>query len=108
LLLKISISNKCCSFEHSINQRILKKSWFKNQAAQQLSKLIIRRHFSRAANQHIIMISEGSWDTEDWSNDAERHKIQFNINLNRKQLLEIVIIFHNITAFLLYFLIKVN
>ncbi len=24
-----------------------------------------------AANQHIIMISKGSCDTEDWSNDAE-------------------------------------
>ncbi len=24
-----------------------------------------------AANQYIIMISEGSCDTEDWSNDAE-------------------------------------
>ncbi len=26
---------------------------------------------SWAANQHIIMISEGSCDTENWSNDAE-------------------------------------
>ncbi len=26
---------------------------------------------SRAANQYIRMISEGSCDTEDWSNDAE-------------------------------------
>ncbi len=24
-------------------------------------------------NQHIIMISEGSCDTEDWSNNAENH-----------------------------------
>ncbi len=24
-----------------------------------------------AANQHIVIISEGSRDTEDWSNDAE-------------------------------------
>jgi len=29
------------------------------------------RHFSEAANQHDRMISEGSCDTEDWSNDAE-------------------------------------
>jgi len=30
------------------------------------------RIFKRAANQHIEMISEGSCDTEDWSNnDAE-------------------------------------
>jgi len=26
---------------------------------------------SLAANQHFTMISEGSCDTEDWSNDAE-------------------------------------
>ncbi len=32
--------------------------------------LIIRNDY-RAANQHIRMISEGSCDTEDWSNDAE-------------------------------------
>ncbi len=29
-------------------------------------------HFKKsAANQHNRMISEGSFDTEDWSNDAE-------------------------------------
>jgi len=33
--------------------------------------LIILRNVSGAANQHIRMISEGSCDTEDWSNDAE-------------------------------------
>ncbi len=27
---------------------------------------------SWASNQHIRMISEGSCDTEDWSNDAEK------------------------------------
>ncbi len=38
------------------------------------------------------MISEGSCDTEDWSNDAEtsalhdRNKLQFKIYWNRKQL----------------------
>ncbi len=51
-------------------------------------------------HQHIIMISERSCDTEDWSNDAEntdlnhRNKLLFKINKNRKQLFEIVIIFH--------------
>jgi len=30
--------------------------------------------FCRAANQHIEMISEGSCDTEDWSNYAENSK----------------------------------
>ncbi len=34
------------------------------------STLIIR-NVLWAANQHIRMISEGSRDTEDWSNDAE-------------------------------------
>ncbi len=31
----------------------------------------IIRTVSSALNQHIIIISEGSCDTEDWSNDAE-------------------------------------
>ncbi len=43
-------------------------------------------------NQHIIIISEGSCDTEDWSNDAEnvvlhrRNKFNFRIDYNKKQL----------------------
>jgi len=55
------------------------------------------------------MISKGSCDTADWSNDAEnsalhnRNKLHFRIYYNRKQLFIIVIIFHNITVF---FLIK--
>jgi len=36
--------------------------------AQLFSTLIIRN----APNQHIRMISEGSCDTEDWSNDAKK------------------------------------
>ncbi len=57
------------------------------------------------------MISEGSCDTEDWSNDAEnsalrhRNKLYFKVYKNRKPILEIAIIFHNITAFSV-FLIK--
>ncbi len=35
---------------------------------------------SWAANQHIIMISEGSCDTEDWSNDAENSALITGIN----------------------------
>jgi len=56
------------------------------------------------------MISEGSCDTEDWSNDAKnsalhhQNKLHFKL-LNRKQLLSIVIIFHNIGVFTV-FLIK--
>ncbi len=70
---KISLSNKCCSFELSIHQKILKQnvSLFPHEAAQLFSTLIIIRNVSWAANQHIRMISEGSCDTEDWSNDAE-------------------------------------
>ncbi len=50
------------------------------------------------------MISEGSCDTEVWSNDPEnsafyhKNKLHFQIYLNIKQLYEIVIIFHNITV----------
>jgi len=57
------------------------------------------------------MISEGSCDTEDWSNDGEnsglhhRNKLHFKIYSNRKQFFDIVIIFNNITVFTL-FLIK--
>ncbi len=40
---------------------------------------------SWAANQYIRMISEGSCDTEDWSNDAEisalHHRIKLYINI---------------------------
>jgi len=44
--------------------------WYsRNKVAQPF--LILTRNVSGAANQHIIMIYEGSCDTEDWSNDAE-------------------------------------
>ncbi len=50
------------------------------------------RTVSWAGNQHIRMISEGSCDTEDWSNDAEnsaahhRNKLSFKIYYNRNHL----------------------
>jgi len=49
------------------------------------------------------MISEGSCDTEDWSNDAENsdYKFHFKTYHNRKHLFYIVIIFHNFTVFLM-------
>jgi len=50
-MLQKSISNKFCSFVLSIHQRIL----------------IIRN----ATNHHIRLISEGSFNTEAWSIDAE-------------------------------------
>ncbi len=34
-------------------------------------KNYIKQHNTRIINQYIIRISEGSCDTEDWSNDAE-------------------------------------
>ncbi len=37
-------------------------------------------HVSWAANQHIRMISEGSCDTEGWSNDAENSALIKRIN----------------------------
>ncbi len=48
------------------------------------------QNISWAANQHIRMISEGSCDTEDWSNDAENsalhhmNKLHSKIYSNRK------------------------
>ncbi len=55
------------------------------------------------------MISEGSCDTEDWSNDAENSALITEINSILKYIkigkpiLEIAIRFHNITVFFLYF-----
>ncbi len=67
MLHKISISNKCCSFELSI-QRIpmypnVKMYQFPQEydAAQLFSTWIIIRNVSWAGNQQIIMTSEGSW-----------------------------------------------
>ncbi len=44
----------------------------KNEAAKQFPTIII--------NQHIIMISEGSCDTEDWSNDTDNSALITSIN----------------------------
>ncbi len=52
------------------------------------------------------MISEGSCDTEDWSNDAENSALRHRNKLHFKvSILEIAIRFHNIrpTVFFLYF-----
>ncbi len=67
---------------------------------------IDNKNVSWAANQHIRMISEGSCDTEDWSNDAENsvlhhsNKLHFTIYSNRKVILNCKT-FHNIIVFLL-------
>ncbi len=52
----------------------------KYEAAKLFSKLIIIRNVSWTANQYISMISEGSCDTEDWSNDAENSALITGIN----------------------------
>ncbi len=55
------------------NQRILKiyvSRFPQKSASQQFSTLIKIINVSWAENKHIRMISEGSCDTEDWSNDA--------------------------------------
>ncbi len=70
MLQKISISDKCCSSELSIHQRNLKKFY------SAVFNIIIIIIFFLAANQHIRMISEGSCDTEDWSNDAENSALK--------------------------------
>ncbi len=49
----------------------------KYEAAQLFSILII---IINASNQHIRMISEGSCDTEDWSNDAGNSALITGIN----------------------------
>ncbi len=50
------------------------------EVAQQFSTLLIIRNVSWAANHHIRMISEGTRDTEDWSNDAENTALITAIN----------------------------
>ncbi len=57
---------------------LFKESWkkkiyhcfHKRYLAEQLFLLLIIRNVSWAENQHIRMISEGSCDTGDWSNDS--------------------------------------
>jgi len=58
----------------------IKKSWKKN-CTQLFSRLIIIIiNVSWASNHHIRMISEGSCDTEDCSNDAENSALITGIN----------------------------
>ena len=75
MLQKLCISDKCCSFELSIHQIILKKNIVHKYFVQ-----LYTINVSWAADQHIRMISEGSCDTEDWSNDAENSALITGIN----------------------------
>ncbi len=76
MLQKISVSGRFCSSELSIHQRNLKKnilSCFQHNNNNNKKKIW-------TANQYIRMISEGSCDTEDWSNDAENSALKSGIN----------------------------
>ncbi len=93
----------CCSFEKKNYLRILKIIFIKVLRSTLFPTLIIIIiNVSWAANQHIRMITKGSCDTEDWSNDAEnsalhcRNKLHFKIYSNRKQSFKMIIKFHNI------------
>ncbi len=52
----------------------------------------IKHHNCFPINHHIRMISEGSWDTEDWRNDAEnsalhhRNKLHFTVYSHTEEL----------------------
>ncbi len=69
-------NNKNAVFFHFLS---IKESWktmyhgFHKNIMQHIcfSTLVILIHVSWAPTQHIRMISEGSCDTKDWSNDAE-------------------------------------
>ncbi len=61
------------SFDISIHQRVLNKTKMITVSTTLSSTTVFKttRNVSWAANQLIKMISEGSRDTEDWSNNAE-------------------------------------
>ncbi len=83
----------------NLNVQFIKKKFF---------NIDNNKNVSWAANQHIRMISEGSCDTEDRSNDAENSALITKINyiLNYMQILKLFyIICSNITDFTV-FLIK--
>ncbi len=89
MLQNIYIYFKCCSFElyssKNPEKRHISQFSQKYEAAQLFSTFVIIIHVSCAVNQHIRIISEGSCDTEDWSNDTEnsalnhRNKLHFNV-----------------------------
>ncbi len=106
MLQNISISIKCCSFDFSIHQRILKNCIIISTKI--LSSFNINNNEKCFSNQQIRIISERSCDTEDWSNDAENsalhhsNKLHFKIYSKRKRLFLFGIVFHNITVFTIF------
>ncbi len=75
-------------FYSSKNPEKLNVSWFsqKYQSAQLFSTLLIIINVSWAADQHNRMISEGSCDTEDWSNVAENSALNQKNKLHFKNI----------------------
>jgi len=73
----------------------------KYEEAQMFSTLIIIITVSWLSDHHIRVISEGSCDTEDWSNDAGHHrnKLHFTVYSHREQMIYTRIIFHIFTVF---------
>jgi len=65
MLQKLSISDKCCSSELSIHQIILKKMYTTVFNIDNNNKCFLDHQIL------TLLISGGSCDTEDWSNDAE-------------------------------------
>ncbi len=86
-------------FYSSKNPEKLNHFSLKNIKQHNIFNIVITiRNIYWAANRHIRMISEGSRDTDAWSNDAENSALN-KIYFNRKHLFYIVIIFHNIYCF---------
>uniref|UniRef100_A0A673JLY9 SEC63 domain-containing protein n=1 Tax=Sinocyclocheilus rhinocerous TaxID=307959 RepID=A0A673JLY9_9TELE len=84
----------------SLVQMIIQARWLHD------SSLLTLPHIQKQDLYHIRMISEGSCDTEDCSDDAENaalhhtNKLHFKIYSNRKHSFQIIIIiFHSITLF---------
>ncbi len=71
IVTNMSISNRCCKGKKKSNNYHVST---KDMKQHKCFLLIIIRHVSWAANQHIIMISE------DWSNDAENTALITEIN----------------------------
>ncbi len=85
-LLQSQLSGNCVRTSHHLvpHQNHLlhlnrNKLMFKSLRSLQLIMITIR-NVSWAANQYIRMISDGSCDTEDWSNDAENTALHDRIN----------------------------
>jgi len=76
---KTSIYNKCCSFELSIHRRIIQKCRL-SVSTKILSSITV---FNIDNNKKFFLSSkkgtEGSCDTEDWSNDAEVMLLNYSL-----------------------------